>query len=85
MNFTVISYKFILHYALFLPCIFSPVPELDPRVYGLSPEAQEQYDVGGILNMDKALATLPEIVSALDGMNTGPLTAEFRHLQVCKF
>ena len=51
-------------------------------MYKLSPDTQQEYETRGIINLDKAQATLPEIVAALNDMYTGPLTAEFHHLRV---
>ena len=62
----------------------SSVPaELDLSLYGLSSgDTNTQYDLTGIINIDKTSGSLAEVENALKKMYAGSLTAEFLHLKV---
>ncbi|XP_077997960.1 2-oxoadipate dehydrogenase complex component E1-like [Glandiceps talaboti] len=57
------------------------VPELNPRLYGLSSEDNTQYDLEGILNIGKPTASLPEILQHLEDIYCGTVSAEFTNLE----
>ena len=54
---------------------------LDPGMYGLSDE-KEQFQLDGVLALDKSEASLAEVIQALETIYCGAISAEFLHMQV---
>ena len=57
------------------------MPELDAGYHGLTDFAEE-HNVKGILHTGEHYATLGDIITSLNNMYCGPLSAEFAHLLV---
>ena len=67
---------------LFVFVLYSEIPELDPKMYGLSLTSSQLHSLEGIVSCGQTTASTEEVIKELENLYCGPISVEFQHISV---